>query len=190
MVGNDVVDLGDPETLPEGRHPRFDCRVFTLDECRMIQNDRNPNALRWTLWACKESTYKLLKRSNPRTIFSPKTFEVTFWSPATWQIQHRGKTTYAEVSDHGDCLHAIAAWIPAEIPSVVSSVEMTRTDPSSTVRELARRRLAPVLGCLPERIEIVSASDRIPEVHVDGTGPCGYISLSHHGRFVAFSWRK
>ena len=28
MVGNDVVDLGDPETRPGATHPRFDARVF------------------------------------------------------------------------------------------------------------------------------------------------------------------
>ena len=32
MVGNDIVDLRDPESQADGLHPRFDARVFTAPE--------------------------------------------------------------------------------------------------------------------------------------------------------------
>ena len=39
MLGNDIIDLGDPETRPGARHPRFDARVFTREE-RAALGDR------------------------------------------------------------------------------------------------------------------------------------------------------
>ena len=50
MLGNDVVDLGDPETLRGAQHPRFDARVFTREERAAIADSPAPERLRWSLW--------------------------------------------------------------------------------------------------------------------------------------------
>lgn len=187
MVGNDVVDLGDWEAQPESRHPRFDHRVFTGDEHRLIEAGADSNRVRWTLWACKESAYKLVGRQNPSTVFSPKAFEVTMVMSESAQVHHQGRTVYVQVNVHGDAIHAVATWSRDDIPSLISAVGTTESDPSGAVRELARQHLARVLACTPGDIKIVSGSDRIPELQIDGDKSQGFMSLSHHGRFVAFS---
>ncbi|MCD4750587.1 MAG: 4'-phosphopantetheinyl transferase superfamily protein [Thermoanaerobaculales bacterium] len=248
MVGNDVVDLGDRETQPESRHPRFDRRVFTADEYRLIEAGPNSNELRWTLWACKESAYKLFKRQNPTTVFSPRAFEVTMALAARsshrvssrdrkdgaqrgflsdeatsrtrryiaedesrkdphgvpylrsqqtaagektglgpTQVHHQGYTAYVQVTVHGDAIHAVATRSSDDIPRLISAIGTTESNPSAAVRELARQHLARVLTCTPDDIEIVSACDRIPELRIGGSRAQGFISLSHHGRFVGFS---
>jgi phosphopantetheinyl transferase (holo-ACP synthase) len=55
LVGNDVVDLRDPENQPEAIHPRFDDRVFTWAERARILAAGSPHRMRWVLWAAKES---------------------------------------------------------------------------------------------------------------------------------------
>ncbi|MFB3117247.1 MAG: 4'-phosphopantetheinyl transferase superfamily protein, partial [Myxococcota bacterium] len=73
LVGNDVVDLHDPETLQEALHPRFDARVFTSVELEALSVSAPASAsrheLRWTLWAAKESAYKLAKKLDPSVRF-------------------------------------------------------------------------------------------------------------------------
>ena len=78
MIGNDVVDLLDPESLPETLHPRFDTRVFTAREREAIAASPGDDAARarWKLWAAKEAAYKLARKRRPATVFSPHRFAV------------------------------------------------------------------------------------------------------------------
>ena len=71
-VGNDVVDLVDPETLREEQHPRFDERVYAPEELALLQRSESEHVTRWLLWAAKEAAYKAEKRDAPDTVFSPR----------------------------------------------------------------------------------------------------------------------
>jgi len=188
MVGNDIIDLGDREAQPESHHPRFDRRVFTKGEYRLIETSHCSNQVRWMLWACKESAYKLVKRQDPATVFSPRAFEVTMSLSGPVQVHHQGCAVCVQINLHGDAIHAIATRNRDDSKRLISAVGTTVSNPSSTVRELARQHLAPVLSCTPGDIGIVSGSDRIPELRISGSRPSGSISLSHHGKFVAFSF--
>ena len=48
MVGNDVVDLRDPDADPATLSARFDLRVFGPDERDRLAASRHPVRLRWT----------------------------------------------------------------------------------------------------------------------------------------------
>jgi phosphopantetheinyl transferase (holo-ACP synthase) len=76
MVGNDVVDLADSDVAADARHPRFDERAFAPCERRRIGAAQAEAPLRWILWAAKESAYKVAKRRDPATVFSPARFVV------------------------------------------------------------------------------------------------------------------
>src|SRR5512139_2501725 len=77
MIGNDVVDLLDPETQPGAVHPRFDARVFTDDELRALRRSVAPGRLRWLMWAAKESAFKAVRRNDACVAFRPREFAVT-----------------------------------------------------------------------------------------------------------------
>ena len=74
MVGNDIVDLRDPESRSESLHPRFDTRVFSARERARIAASAEPERLRWKLWAAKEAVYKLVRKLVATTVFSPQRF--------------------------------------------------------------------------------------------------------------------
>ena len=76
LVGNDVVDLHDPESRPEAIHNRFDTRVFTLNEREALSASASAHELRWTLWAAKESAYKVAKKLDSAVRFLPRDFMV------------------------------------------------------------------------------------------------------------------
>ena len=66
MIGNDIVDLRDPEVQPGASHPRFDRRVFAPEERSALAASGARERLRWILWAAKEAGRKRPTTTNAR----------------------------------------------------------------------------------------------------------------------------
>jgi phosphopantetheinyl transferase (holo-ACP synthase) len=199
MVGNDVVDIAD--TRRRARHARFDARVFSDCERRAISGDDDGEARRWAHWAAKESAYKVAKRTDPSTIFSPVKFAVIFDGAfdagqdgeLRGSVQHGSASYPVRVSRRGDCIHAIAVAPGGHPTAMLAGVGPYPDDagadsPSRAVRRLAIRDLAPRLATDASNL-MVRSSERIPRLqHRDGHD-VATLSLSHHGRFVAYACR-
>lgn len=194
-LGNDVVDLGDPESRLLGLHPRWAERVFAPPEREALEAARDAgesarHLLHWALWAAKESAYKARKRAAPATVCSPREFVVEL-APlpradgvADGRVVHRGEAYGLEVRIDGPCLHAIAA-APETLGSrILARAAVTRGDPGDCVRRLAVRAFASALGVAPGRLRV---DGRPPVLLEDGRSAGACLSLSHHGRFVAFA---
>jgi len=190
-VGNDVVDLADPETRLCGLHPRWGERVFCSAERKALEASRSPHRLHWALWAAKESAYKARKRLEPHAVFSPKEFEVEL-SPlpttgagvAVGRVVHRGDVFGLEVRLDDASVHAVATSEDEAGARVLWKVEETRCDPGVAARRLAATTIGSALGLDPADLRIVRrppvATHRGRRIEVG-------VSLSHHGRFVAFA---
>ena len=221
MLGNDVVDLRDPESRPESFRPRFDERVFLLEERRAIERDRNPMARRWAHWAAKESAFKLAKQVCPDFVFAPGQTRVHFEGPvreAGSRIERRGTAewidtapaeglTRAEVRsfETADRVHVVALPAGADWDAITFGAEPLESpdeNPSEAVRRMAIREIARSLGIPRHRLSIgrgsapaspnppSSAQDRptrVPTLEIDGVTADLSLSLSHHGRWVAFA---
>ncbi|HYN02780.1 MAG TPA: 4'-phosphopantetheinyl transferase superfamily protein [Vicinamibacteria bacterium] len=189
-VGNDVVDLADPDTRLGGLHSRWGERVFCAPECEALEASPSRHLLHWALWAAKESAYKARKRLEPETVFSPKEFEVEL-SPlpaaegvAVGRVCHRGEVFELEVHLDGASVHAVATSADEGGTRVLWKVESALGNPGVAARRLAASSISSALGLDPDELRIVGrppvaiCRDRRVEVGV---------SLSHHGRFVAFA---
>jgi phosphopantetheinyl transferase (holo-ACP synthase) len=187
MVGNDVVDLGDRETLEGPTHPRFDDRVFRPEERRLLCGSDTPDRMRWILWAAKEAAYKLAKKLDPSTVFSPRRFAVKLTAPGRAEVLHRGRRFIVSIAEAGKALHAVA-FEPGSRRRLLWAVEARRNgaDPSRAARALAARVLAEELG-VPRHSVHFGRSGRIPTAWADGLRSPFDLSFSHHGRFVAFA---
>ncbi len=201
LVGNDVVDLRDPENQPDSIHPRFDARVFTWTERARILASSSPHRMRWLLWAAKESAFKVARKMDSRVFFSPRAFSVRIPGGET-ETPH---PFLAEVShDAGRfqvCLEGTEEWVHAV--ASVSGEGVARADwqlrslgreaarrlpgaeASARVRRLARSAIASALAAVPSDIVIAAAAKRIPRVWWRGKPLPVDLSFSHHGRFVA-----
>lgn len=209
MIGNDVVDLEDPDTRPETFRPRFDRRVFDPAERRAIARADDPHACRWTHWAAKEAGYKLARQVDETFVFTPSRLVARFDSialEAGSRIVRRGTLSLPRALgpglDHlelrsdetGERVHVLAAPPGADWDAIVSSIERDdgAEDSSARVRSVARQTIARDLGIDEARIAIgrrgaprASGAARIPTVLIDGARSGLALSLSHHGRFVA-----
>jgi phosphopantetheinyl transferase (holo-ACP synthase) len=189
MLGNDVVDLGDPETRPGARHPGFDARVFTPEERAWLSAAPDPERLRWSLWAAKEAAYKCLKKLAPDTRFSPVRFAVRLETDRIGSVECAGRRLRVALFREGDALHAVATDAADPEREVLRGLAALPAEPdpehaSQEARRLARETGAAGLGCPAEQLEIAREGRRPRLLRRGGLTELD-LSLSHHGRFVA-----
>lgn len=77
-VGNDIVDLKDPDNCGKSGDGRFIGRVFTPEEQARIGEAAFPDKLLWALWAAKEAAYKAVSRNDPSVCSTPRRYAVVF----------------------------------------------------------------------------------------------------------------
>ncbi len=230
MLGNDVIDLEDIDARPETFRPRFDERVFSAEERRVIARDAASLACRWAHWGAKEAAYKLARQLDPHFVFSPIQLTARFEpaemvsgsihasassaiSAQTSWVERRGRMVLPapharelEIRSYesAQSVHVIALPVDSDWDALVFSVEErspvsfnfapapapapapASTDPSVAVRILAVREIGRNLGVEVDRLSI-GRCGKIPTVELDGGCTSLSLSLSHHGRFVAFA---
>jgi hypothetical protein len=202
MVGNDVVDLLDPDVDPSTLHLGFDGRVFCRDELESLEASLNQVCERWRLWAAKEAAYKLVRKLWPRAVFSPSRFVVALAADAggdrdtaTGSVCHSGDRCHVSVVRSRGAIHAIATPdVPggSQIVHGVRRLEPHELDPRDpealgrAARRLCCETLAPRLGAAVEHLEVLRRG-RIPELWLRGVRLGLDLSLSHHGSLVAFA---
>ena len=77
-VGNDVMDLREPANAGKSQDSRFLKKILTNAEIEFVQNAENPDTALWSHWACKETAYKVIKKSCSGAAFLPRQWQVTF----------------------------------------------------------------------------------------------------------------
>jgi phosphopantetheinyl transferase (holo-ACP synthase) len=194
LVGNDVVDLHDPESQPAALHARFDVRVFTFDELRALNASASLHELRWTLWAAKESVYKVAKKLDPAVRFLPRDFLVRWVAEGRARVIHETGSFEVRVERTHEWIWAVATHTAAGAASIehpvntgIERLEAPGADASQSVREFVRAALGSRMDLPPGEVRI--AADRgIPVALWRNRRLPVDVSLSHHGRFVAWAW--
>ena len=208
MIGNDVVDLRDPEALPGAQHPRFDARVFGAGERSALERSGARDRLRWILWAAKESAFKVAQRREPDMAFAPTRFVVNLDASLRGCVRHADREYPVSVAVMGDCVHAVAmeasaaGAVRAGVAVCAAEGDVGASLPGCAARDLAAGAIAPLLGV--ERADLRFARRRrVPELQLDPGVHRSWdparrgsvearvgrvaVSLSHHGRFVAYA---
>jgi phosphopantetheinyl transferase (holo-ACP synthase) len=194
MIGNDVVDLGDADSRIAGHHPRFDARVFAPSERTLIAAAPDGERVRWLLWAAKESAYKAARRADPRAVFSPARFVVSLASETAATVDGAGRTFEVALDADAEHVHAVARARDDAGGTVYSAVARigpggAATTPSAAVRRVTVTTLARLLD-VPENDLAIDRDGRVPRLVLRGRRDPAELSLSHHGRFVAFACRR
>jgi phosphopantetheinyl transferase (holo-ACP synthase) len=188
MIGNDVVDLSHPAVQPGARHVRFDARVFARREREALAASGAPDRLRWMLWAAKEAAYKVAKKLEASTVWSPRRFLVELDANLLGQVVHENRKLPVLVEEDGAHIHAIVSDsepTPEAQRWRVGHLAVGEEE-SLAARALAIADLAPELGLAPEAMSF-ERRGRIPILCVDERPIDVDLSLSHHGAFVAWA---
>jgi len=199
-VGNDVVDLTDPENVGKSGDRRFCRRVFNEEELALIAGSARPDTVLWALWSAKEAAYKAISRGDPSVCSIPKKYPVIFETSAHQKIYtslkgivktpHGG--IFIRVHIKKAFLHALAAGTMDELTRIVARVEALpehTDDLSGLAGKILLEELAGRLGCPVDQLAIHKEKERpwAPYVTRLGARLPFTISLSHDGRFAAFA---
>ncbi len=192
MVGNDVVDLSDPESSRDARHSRFDRRVFMPEEFEMLSIEYTDVQRRWILWSAKEAAYKAARREAAGVVFSPVRFVVKLDRSLCGSVSLGILRWPVRVRIGGDCVHAVVSENesfagPLSDARRLTTVELR--DPSQAVRRFAIASIAAELGVATSDLRI-EKRDRIPQLIVAEEAAPMALSLSHHGAYVGFALRS
>jgi phosphopantetheinyl transferase (holo-ACP synthase) len=200
LVGNDIVDLYDPWSQPDSIHRRFDSRAFTPTERARILASRSAHQLRWSLWAAKESAFKVARKLDGGVRFLPREFTVRMLNDGRAEVSHPIGRFGVWFERAEEWLHAVAVLMmsrtdadPSEVSARIGRIEEEGDSsrggdrPSVRVREVAQAALGALMGVSAAEIEIVTHQG-IPAPHRRDERLPVDLSLSHHGRFVACAW--
>lgn len=190
-VGNDVVDLEEPDNARAVRRDRFRDRICAPSERDALAGAGDPAVRLWCLFAAKEAAYKVLVKLGRDPGFAHRRLVV---SDAMDEVRFEDVVLHLHVDvDHARGLvHAVASTHPERPECAVRSVD-AGADESRECRRLLSETFAPLLGCAASDLRIERAQR--PGTW-DGYGPpvllragCAVpdldVSLSHDGRFVA-----
>ena len=163
-----------------------------------MRREGDPARRRWMLWAAKESAFKAAKRLDPSSSFSPRCVLVRLDDDSTGTVRLADRTFSVQVRLDRDVCHAVA-WVDrahlshlahlARSPIVVSGVRLvtaSEASPRLAARRFAAESVAAYLGIAASDLELVK-DGRLPRLRLHGRAAGLDVSLSHHGRFVAFA---
>jgi phosphopantetheinyl transferase (holo-ACP synthase) len=197
LVGNDVVDLHEPENQPDAIHPRFDERVFSSDERACLGIESTAHATRWRMWAAKESAFKVARKLDAGARFLPRQFSVHFTGRSRAVVRHAVGHFDIALSGPEGWIHAVATpalnagtWVaPHVLVERASDGLLAAREASSRVRAMAVSALESAFSIDRGDIVIVSAG-RIPLALWKESPLPVDLSFSHHGRLVACVWSR
>lgn len=198
-VGNDVVDLTEQANAGKSRDSRFLKKILTDAEIEFVKNAENPDEALWSFWACKETAYKVKKKSCPGTAFIPRRWQVVFSKdPSTYWggevVIPETSAVFIRLFSDPRYVHCIGAdglaALDKSIWNIESVPEEESLNPSLYLRRCLEQNLAQYLSQDFRRIRIKRVRENgellPPRVYVDGKKTDVDISLSHDGRFVAY----
>ena len=75
-IGNDVVDWKHPANSNKSKDFRYLKKILTSAEIEFVNDSENPGKALWSLWACKETAYKAIRKSYAGLSFLPRQWSV------------------------------------------------------------------------------------------------------------------
>jgi phosphopantetheinyl transferase (holo-ACP synthase) len=216
-AGNDIVSLAEIDMLRTRAKP-FYSKILSVTEVGNFNQLVSPaipfEHYVWLLWAMKEAAYKFLKRINPDIKFIPVNFLVKGihnTDPSIGEYFDLTKTDDAEINksmifratvEIGVHTVYAAAFISDNAISSVTSGNYnfdhifyglkTITDSgsdnqSSSARKFLNEAVAKVTGF--GALTLFKNAHGVPFLHNEGTEVPIPVSISHHGRYIGYSFK-
>ncbi|HEY4617973.1 MAG TPA: 4'-phosphopantetheinyl transferase superfamily protein [Flavobacterium sp.] len=157
MIGNDIVDLALARKESNWRRPGYLEKIFTNEEQFLISNAKNPEIMVWNLWSRKEAAYKIYNRQTGIRAYIPTQLACVYDNENSGSVQCHGNTYYTKTEITKEKIHTVAVTQQRDF----SEIKMEKP--------LAK----------------IHKKNGIPFVNYarDAEKP---ISISHHGRFIAW----
>jgi phosphopantetheinyl transferase (holo-ACP synthase) len=195
-----VVDLKEPANAGKSQDSRFLKKILTNAEIEFVLNAGNPDAALWSCWAGKETAYKVIKKSFPDATFLPRQWTVTFTETKSKYsdgevIIPGNDRVYIRLFSNPHYVHCVGADVLTVLDKLIWSVEALpekeKINPSLYLHNCLGQHLSKHFSLNFHHIKIKRTREngelQPPHVYVSGSKTDIDISLSHDGRFVAYT---
>lgn len=185
MTGNDIVDLNIARVPSGEKKLRFLKKIFTSGEQEIIHSGEVGI---WSLWAMKEATYKAHHRrfDMPRS-FEPKKIEVSVIKSGHNSVLAKGLYNGYTYWGSGILTSEYVHFNVTCIPQNPTYIELRSS--TQDIKDRLKQLVSKKTGLNIEHITIVKNKNFIPKIFFK-TRPLNLpFSISHHGKYAAFSFQ-
>jgi phosphopantetheinyl transferase (holo-ACP synthase) len=174
-------------------------KILTDAEIEFVKKAKRADPALWSFWACKETAYKVIKKSFPDTAFTPRLWQVIFTKSRVkyWEgevVIPRRNSVFVRLYSNPDYVHCVGADNLSLLDQSVSGVDTLpekETNSSFFVRKCLMQQLAARFSMNYHQIQIKRSMRnnelQPPQIYINGKTMDIDISLSHEGRFVAYA---
>jgi phosphopantetheinyl transferase (holo-ACP synthase) len=197
------VDLRDAANKDKSRDSRFLKKILTDAEIDDVKHAENSDQLLWSLWACKETAYKVIKKISPETVFVPRRWPTVFkkitseYAEGEVGIWGEGGV-FVRLFSRSDHVHCVGSDDQSILDQLIWNTHplpvKEKIPPSLFVRRCIGQNLAEYFRRDFDAVEIRRErwknELKPPGVYLDGQKTNIDVSLSHDGRFVAYAFHE
>jgi phosphopantetheinyl transferase (holo-ACP synthase) len=193
VIGNDIIDLAYARKTSNWRRPRWLGKLFSTAERTFIKQSNNPELSVWLLWSMKESAYKVIVQQEGKRFFAPKQVECSAINQNlqtySGQVKYKSKIIYTQSEWNEAFVYTLA--YPENQPSPIVSEVLSFPDTAESRYWLHQQvvdRFTREAKFLAEAPRIQKNNQGVPHIFSGNTQQSTSLSISHHGRFGAFSF--
>lgn len=188
IIGNDIVDL---KTISaKWQCPRVLEKLFTLEEQSLILSSKDPHQSFWHIWSMKEAAYKAHLQQFQVRFFNPRRLKCQIFNETNGIVSIDDKHYYTNSSTTEDYVHTYAKIDKSFSKSieVYQSDETNHWQQSFCIRKMLISSLSRTLGITKCRLSVQKNINGIPTIYNREVPLNISFSLSHCGRFLAFTY--
>jgi phosphopantetheinyl transferase (holo-ACP synthase) len=181
LIGNDIIDLTLAKTESNWQRRGFLEKQFSANEQQLILNAQNSFEMVWRLWSMKEAAYKIFTQQHSVRFFAPKKFECKLMLDLNGVVCYKNQKFYTTsiVNQHYIFTRA------ALTKETSSYSEMVSPDQIDT---MIKDKLNVLTGLKMTGIKQKKSKNGVPSYHYKTTLLTSSCSISHHGKYGAYSF--
>jgi phosphopantetheine--protein transferase-like protein len=188
MIGNDIVDLQVAAIESNWRRPGFLQKIFTTQEQKQIKEARDPDLLVWIFWSMKEAVYKAHQRKFGLTRnFNPSQIEC--------DLRGQEKTSASGKVRIGQSIYTTRTVVKESYVHTTTTASAGTEifskiySSSANIYEHIFAEISVKMGFPRAFFSIEKGRNAVPTLEFKGKRIHLPFSISHHGKYAAFSCR-
>lgn len=193
MIGNDIIDISEAKRIIHKsavgwQRPGFLGKIFTQGEQLVISNSVDQFTMVWRLWSMKESAYKIYIQSGGERFYNPKKFECNIENSILGEVSFKGSTLKTTTSITSDYIFSTAILGKNDFEtSIFLLPEKDAKQQSKFTHQKLLIDFAEKHSLELRELQINKTDAGVPQLHYKERPLSNSISITHHGKYGAYS---
>ena len=186
MLGNDIIDLHYTKLNTDWTRSGWLNKVCTQEEQDDIYKSDNPFLRTWRIWSMKESAYKIAIQKGYRHALNPTKFITSISNDKYGIVHYDNEKIITNTETNKEFIYTIGSEEKSDLALAYSGF-VTDLD---VLKQSLLIRISNSYSYDHKKLEIRSNKNRVPAVYYANQPLHFYISMSHHGKYGAYTFKK